>query len=257
MLAGRLSRLLLSSFMVGAALVTAAGSAASAPSAALTAEQRGGGSYKFRFTFDNDESLRKGTRVKDVTGHGNYGVVKVTGGGHLTREPGIAGRGAGYPGRCPKCGRALIEISDSKGLDPRRRPFRFGTAVKVTDRQAKAGKDPNLVQKGLLSQPGGQWKLELIGARPRCVIVGSRGGVNIIASAPIDDAKWHQLECRRKGQTVTLWIDGVLRGTTVGKIGRIVNNAPVRIGGKAVGSASDNDQYHGDLDSVFLRVRTR
>jgi hypothetical protein len=39
-----------------------------------------------------------------------------------------------------------------------------------------------------------------------------------------------------------------------GATGRVANAIPVRIGGKAVGPAGDNDQYHGDMDNVFLKI---
>lgn len=225
--------------------------------AAPAAEQTRVGTQVFRFTFDKGESLKPGTRVRDASGHGNYGVVDVSGGGRLTIEQGIKGRGAGYPGGCRKCGRALIEVADGKRMDARRRPFGFGAAVKLLDRQAKPGKDPNILQKGLVGQRGGQWKLELVGAKPRCVFRGVRGGVIIKATRPVDDNTWHRLECRRIGRTVTLRVDGVVVAKANAATGRIRNNAPVRVGGKAVGKNSGNDQYRGDLDNVFYSIKRK
>ena len=37
-------------------------------------------------------------------------------------------------------------------------------------------------------------------------------------------------------------------------LGVLANAASVRIGGKAVGSGGQNDQFHEDLDSVLLRI---
>lgn len=235
------------------ALSTAPNTATAAPAAGETRV----GTQVFRFTFDKGESLKPGTRVRDASGHRNYGVVDVSGGARLTIEQGIKGRGAGYPGGCRKCGRALIEVADGKGMDARRRPFGFGAAVKLLDRQAKPGKDPNILQKGLVGQQGGQWKLELVGAKPRCVFRGVRGGVLIKATRPVDDNTWHRLECRRIGRTVTLRVDGAVVAKANAATGRIRNNAPVRVGGKAVGTASGNDQYHGDLDNVFYSIKRK
>jgi hypothetical protein len=39
-----------------------------------------------------------------------------------------------------------------------------------------------------------------------------------------------------------------------GSTGWLANSAPVRLGGEALGAAGENDQYHGDLDSAFLRI---
>ncbi len=73
----------------------------------------------------------------------------------------------------------------------------------------------------------------------------------------IDDNTWHRLECRRIGRTVTLRVDGEVVARANAATGRIRNNAPVRVGGKAVGTASDNDQYHGDLDNVFYSIKRK
>ncbi len=235
------------------ALSTAPNTAVAAPAA----EARLVGTQVFRFTFDNGESLKPGTRVRDASGHGNYGIVTVSGRGRLTVEQGLKGRGAGYPGGCRKCGRALIEVADGKGMDARRRPFSFGAAVKLKDRQAKRGKDPNILQKGLTTQRGGQWKLALVGAKPKCVFTGARGSVAIESKQPVDDNKWHRLQCRRIGRTVTLRVDGAVVASANAATGSIRNNAPIRVGGKAVGPAADNDQYHGDLDNVFYSIERK
>lgn len=208
----------------------------------------------FRLTFDNGESLRPGTRVRDTTGHRHHARVLVSDGGRLTREDGVVRRAAGFPGTCRRCGRAILEINDDRALDPRRARFRFGAAVKVTAQQAPQGMDPNIVQKGLAGQPRGQFKLELLGSRPRCVISGRAGRVSTPRGPSIADGRWHQLQCARRGRVVNVRVDGVTVAQATGPIGRVANSAPVRIGGKAVGPAADNDQYHGDLDSVFLRI---
>jgi hypothetical protein len=48
-------------------------------------------------------------------------------------------------------------------------------------------------------------------------------------------------------------VDGVVRGDVAGLTGRLANIAPVRVGGKKIGAG--NKQFHGDIDSVFLRFR--
>lgn len=210
-----------------------------------------------RYNFNNGESLRPGTRVRDVSGNRNHGTVIVSGRGQIKRVAGVTGRAAKFPRKCKGCGRAIIEASDDRGLDPRKRAFRFGAAVRVTDGQATGGKDPNIIQKGLINQRGGQWKLELVGARPRCVIQGRGGKVLVSASVPIDDGRWHTLECARVGRTVTLRIDGAVANQSTGFTGRIINDAPIRLGGKGVGANSGNDQYRGALDNVYVKIKRR
>jgi len=53
---------------------------------------------------------------------------------------------------------------------------------------------------------------------------------------------------------VTLSIDGTVAARAEGVTRRLANEFPVRIGGKAVGRAGHDDQYHGRLDDVFLTI---
>ncbi|MBA3265577.1 MAG: hypothetical protein H0T14_04280, partial [Nocardioidaceae bacterium] len=68
---------------------------------------------------------------------------------------------------------------------------------------------------------------------------------------------WHNLQCRREGRSVTLRIDGTAVNSGSGRIGRVTTSAPIRIGGKGIGTKSGNDQYHGSLDNVYLRIDRR
>lgn len=239
-------------------LVSAATPAvSSSPGDGTTAARAGRVTTEFRFNFDNGESLEPGTRVRDASRHKNRGTVVVSGNGNLKRVDGLRGIGAKYPRKCRGCGRALIEVSDERTLRPRRHPFWFGAAVRATDGQARRGKDPNIVQKGYIYSQGGQWKLELVGSRPRCVIAGRRGEVKVKSSVNVDDGTWHNLQCRREGRLVTLRVDGKVVNRGKGRIGRITTTAPIRIGGKGVGSRSGDDQYHGSLDNVYLRIDRR
>lgn len=56
------------------------------PSAAEATFTKGtaSASDRVRFTFDNGETLKVGTRVRDATGYGYFGVVRASGNGHLT-----------------------------------------------------------------------------------------------------------------------------------------------------------------------------
>lgn len=202
---------------------------------------------ELRFTFDNGESLRAGTVVRDVSGHRNRGRVVVAPRGRIAPDRGIVKRGADYPAK----GRAIIESRDRRSLDPRRKSFRFGAAIKVTSRQARA--ESNIIQKGFFLQPGGQWKLQLDGnGSPSCVVNGSRGRVITHSLVSVADGRWHRLECRRTPGAVSVWVDGKRRGRVFGSTGVVANDAPVRVGGSKI--ARGNDQFRGDLDSVFVDV---
>jgi hypothetical protein len=200
-------------------------------------------------TFDQHESLDRGTLVRDSSGHRHGGVVLARNGGELRPVAGWIRRGAAFPGRC--CARAIIQVRDNKGLDPGRRPFVFGAAVKIGP--ARASTASNVMQKGFFKQAGGQYKLQLLaGGAPSCVVFGSRGRVILNADKSIADRRWHRLTCLRTATRVQLRVDGKVVAGTAQTPGLISNNAPVRVGGKKV--TVGNQQYRGAIDSVFLRL---
>lgn len=242
------------SAVVGAAL--AAALLAPAPSGAApgaTSEPRAAqakGSHQLLLTFDHRESLRKGTTVVDASRHHHRGTVLTEAGGRLAPVARARGRAADFPNRCRSCGRAIVEVADGRGLDPRRSAFVFGALARVTKRQAKTG--ANLVQKGYYNQAGGQYKLQLSpGGFPSCVVFGGRGRLKVDAPRSIADHGWHRVSCARVGTTVELRVDGKVRASATGVTGRIGNDAPLRVGGKKI--AAGNKQFRGQLDNVFLR----
>jgi hypothetical protein len=203
-------------------------------------------SYQFLLTFDHGESLRAGTRVVDASGHRHAGVIVVDR-GKLAAKPGLVRRGAQFP----HSGRAIVQIADRKSLDPKRRSFLYGAAVKVDRAQVTTG--ANLVQKGYYNQGGGQWKLQLAGGGvPVCVVNGGAGRLIAVARHGVANGRWHRVSCARTPNRVVVWIDGKRAGSASGLTGRIANNSPVKVGGKT--AKPGNKQFHGRMDNVFMRL---
>jgi hypothetical protein len=197
-------------------------------------------------TFDANRSLQRGTLVRDASGHGHPGRVRSADGGRIAMGDGWVRRGAIYqPGR----GRAIIEVKDSPALDPRRRSFVFGAAVRLTKAQGARGS--NLIQKGYFHQAGGQYKLQIDRGVPSCVVAGGLGRVKVSAQRSIANDRWHRMSCTRTPTKVTLWIDGKARASVAERTGWLANTSPLRIGGKNLDPS--NDQYRGRIDSVYLR----
>ena len=76
-----------------------------------------------------------------------------------------------------------------------------------------------------------------------------------LAAAPgsILDGAWHSLECRRAGATLTVLVDDQIKATaTIPATLSVVTTQPLSVGGKGVGQ--DNDQFHGSLDDIWVRV---
>ncbi len=71
------------------------------------------------------------------------------------------------------------------------------------------------------------------------------------AAVGVADGRWHRLECRRTGTSLTLLVDGAVSGsTTVPATLTVANDAPLSIGGK--GPFDRNDQFQGYLDDVWV-----
>ena len=236
-----------------AAVLAALGGIA-APASAAT-------STRLHLDFENGESGATGSAVRDDSGYGANGVVQVAYGGSVRVVEGINGsRGLRFPARCSSepCPNAMVRIADQSALDPGTASFEWGAAVKLALSETAQG--ANVIQKGLYNQSGGQWKLQVDGSPglPSCILSGTRSDGSLQRSAvrssvTVADGAWHRVVCRRTSSSLSIIIDGVVRGSTGASAVRLSSSAPVTVGAKAVDSR-DNDQFHGVVDDVFMRL---
>ena len=205
------------------------------------------GTVVVRYGFDAASGTVTGTT--DDSGHGHtlhaVGTRPVAAVGH------DAGRAVRFPSGC--C--AVLETRSSPELNPGRAAFRFGATVRLTRAQTSPGS--NVVQKGYASGPGGEWKLQVDGyaGQPSCVLVGAGSPAIHVALAgrSVADGRWHQLTCLRAGGELSISVDGTVAATTAIPADLAVDNGlPVRIGGKGAGRG--NDQFHGEVDDVFIAI---
>jgi Concanavalin A-like lectin/glucanases superfamily len=203
-----------------------------------------------RYDFDG------GAPLADVSGHGHdlspvarhggtFGTVAHAGGSALT-----------FPSPChdEPCPRIALRAPTSDDLNPGRRNLRFGASVRLAADQTTKGE--NVLQKGY-SARGSQYKLQIDGAlgHPSCVLVDDeRPEIHVAMSAVgVADGRWHTLECRRSGTSLTVLVDGAKTGrTSVPADLSVENDIPLSVGGK--GSFTDNDQFQGTLDEVWVRI---
>ncbi|WP_162799320.1 LamG-like jellyroll fold domain-containing protein [Nocardioides sp. 616] len=215
---------------------------------ALPAAAAPAGQTRLRLDFDQVRTLTPGTSVTGSPARASAQVV-TDGVGQLRRRPGARGRGVEFP--CAGCGRAVLEVGDRSSLDPRSDTFAFGASVRIGPGQATHSM--NVMQKGYHDEPGGQYKLQVDQGVPSCVVSGSSGRVLLGSTASIADRAWHRLTCRRTPSGVVLVVDGSVVASSATPTGNLSSAAPVRLGGKDVTSI-DNDQLHGRLDDVFVRI---
>jgi hypothetical protein len=74
-----------------------------------------------------------------------------------------------------------------------------------------------------------------------------------VSEKSVADDRWHTLECRRSGSSLTVLVDGARRGSaTIPADLTVRNGIPLSVGGK--GSFADNDQFQGMLDEVWVSI---
>jgi hypothetical protein len=226
--------------LAAAAVLTVASSAQAAPVS----------SYSVRYTFDGP------TPLADASGHGHHLSPVSRHGGTFSTVAHADGSALAFPPPCDEepCPRIALRAPTTVGLNPGRRPFRYGATVRLSPDETTSGE--NVLQKGY-SSTGSQYKLQIDGVagRPSCVLVGDRQPrIHLaVSSSGVADDRWHTLECRRSANRLVILVDGVELGAAVVPVGLSIRNGlPFSVGGK--GSFTDNDQFQGMLDEVWLRL---
>ncbi|GIF19641.1 hypothetical protein BJ973_006685 [Actinoplanes tereljensis] len=206
--------------------------------------------YVVRYTFDGH------TPLADVTGHGHDLSPVARYGGAFNLVAHAGGSALTFPRPCQiePCPRIALRTVTSDELNPGPRNIRFGASVQLAPNETTKGE--NVLQKGY-SARGSQYKLQIDGAagRPSCVLVDDLSPeINVaMGMVSVADNRWHTLECRRSGSSLTILVDGKRAGrTTIPPDLSITNWIPLSVGGK--GSYTDNDQFQGTLDEVWVQI---
>jgi len=202
------------------------------------------------YTFDGAFPLA------DVSGHGHDLTPVSRHGGSFSTVAHDGGSALAFPPPCENepCPRIALRVTSTSGLNPGSRPIRYGASVRLASDETTKGE--NVLQKGY-SAHGSQYKLQIDGVqgRPSCVLVGTGRPVIHLAVSPVSvaDDHWHVLECRRDGPRLTILVDGRTRGVaTIPTDLSVRNRIPFSVGGK--GSFTDNDQFQGVLDEVWVEI---
>jgi Concanavalin A-like lectin/glucanases superfamily len=192
---------------------------------------------------------------------GAVGGVLTVNRGAVERVPDESGGVAlRFPAPCrgpgAGCPRAIVDVPHSPGLNPGDRSFSFGAMVLLSPDETTDGS--NVMQKGRFRTPGAQWKLQIdgIAGRPSCVFRGGPGrrGPSVTATSPVSVAtgSWHSVRCVLTADQAAVVVDGLTASVRAASVRALSNTAPVRLGGP--GLDVGDDQYHGRLDDVFLRI---
>src|SRR5215203_6655331 len=148
---------------------------------------------------------------------------------------------------------SYVLLPDSDSLDPQENDITLSASVMVTN-TPMPDDSYDIVRKGLVTTPGGDYKMEIKRAadptvgKLHCLFKGDGGTVDIVARHDIVDGNGHKLECIKTGTTVVARIDGEIGGTTAGSAGSISNASNVIVGAKTANPL--DDMFDGSMAFV-------
>src|SRR5688572_16985648 len=102
---------------------------------------------------------------------------------------------------------SYVTVPDSDSLDPQEKDITLSAGVEVTDTPMDDD-SYDIVRKGLVTTPGGDYKMEIKRtANPavgklHCLFKGDGGTVDKEARHDIVDGEWHTLECIKTSTSV-------------------------------------------------------
>jgi hypothetical protein len=214
----------------------------------------GGPASPYVASYNFDTTIADGT-FDDGSGKGHLLRTVVRNGAAITMTPHGTGQALTFPAECAgdTCPKLVLQATDTPDLNPGSGPLRYGAGVLLS--KAEGSAPENILQKGFST--GGQYKLQVdgISGKPSCGMSDKEEGTVYLARSrtTINDGHWHTLECRRSGSTLAILVDDQQQASTeIPATLSVVTPQPFSIGGKGVGA--DNDQFHGSVDDVWIRV---
>jgi hypothetical protein len=205
-------------------------------------------------SYNFDSTVADGT-FDDGSGNGHLLRTVVRNGGAIRMTAHGNGQALTFPSMCTgaSCPRLVLQATDVPDLNPGTAALRFGAGVLMG--KAEGAAPENILQKGYAA--GGQYKLQIDGVsgKPSCGMSDRSSTTVYLARSrtSIADGAWHTLECRRAGTDLSVLVDDQVQATaTIPASLSVVTAQPFSVGGKGVGE--DNDQFHGSVDDVWIRV---
>jgi hypothetical protein len=162
-----------------------------------------------------------------------------------------------------------VVVPDADSLDPQENDITLTASVKVTDKPMDDD-SYDVVRKGFITTPGGDYKMEIkrVKADPtigrlHCFFRGIQDdgeddSVFRVARPDVVDGNWHTLRCEKKSDSVVATVDG-RSFTTTGSADKISNASNVMVGAKTVtqtrgGDLRGDDVFDGSMDFVSIEI---
>lgn len=190
-----------------------------------------------------------GDTMEDSSGNGNNGTTY-----------NVVTSGAGY---IFDGGTSKVVVPDSPTLNPGSADFSFSVQVQ-TSVVPSIGDDYDLMRKGNVGTPGGEYKIEMVRANGKAKVVclvkdalkhtlSIRGG----GSLNLADNQLHTITCTKTSASLSVTVDARPPATKLGSVGSISNTLPVLIGVKTVDAIENDpssDWYNGMMRSATITV---
>jgi hypothetical protein len=149
-----------------------------------------------------------------------------------------------------------VPVPDADSLDPQENDTTLTARVLVNG--ASLDDDSyDVVRKGFVDTPGGDYKMEIkrtadptVG-KLHCFFRGDLASVNKVANRDIVDGNWHTLQCVKTATSVVAKVDG-RSFTQAGSAGSIANESGVMVGAKKADPF--DDMFDGSMDFVSIDI---
>jgi hypothetical protein len=152
-----------------------------------------------------------------------------------------------------------VDVSDAASLDPQANDITLTARVMVNGTSLDDD-SYDVVRKGFVDTPGGDYKMEIkrkskldptVG-KLHCFFRGDGGTVHKVVGKDIVDGNWHMLKCSKTSTSVVATVDR-RSVTQTGSAGSIANDIGVMVGAKTVTPGPD-DMFDGSMDYVTIDI---
>jgi hypothetical protein len=158
--------------------------------------------------------------------------------------PGFSGNAYGFDGSS-----SYVSVPSADSMNPGSVNFSFTIAVQTTGTPPPSPEDWDLIRKGDITTPGGEYKMEFQSTgQASCGFKGSTRYAELVAGPKLNDGQWHTITCVKTSSDIELIVDGQTFATAA-TVGSISDSAPV-----VIGSHPGADWYQGSLDEATISI---
>ena len=163
----------------------------------------------------------------------------------------IVGAQVGVPGFSGSAylfgGRSFVSVPNAAALNPGRK--RIALKIRLNTTLVPPRPDWDIMRKGVFGNGTGDYKLEFQPTgQATCGFLGSLDDAEITAGPPLNDGRWHTVQCVKTNASIRLVVGGRRFSKRV-RVGSIRNGAPL-----VIGARPGSEFFQGALDEASVVV---